>query len=143
MQFKNMFKLRMQHTGCEDYIQDNITSRKIKPPKADKPTKYKKWKRDSEWIGVALKTCLMSHPEGYSLIKDIKCGVKAWDILMGRYDKRTFNEGASRASDLQDLFSVVLDSTKKGSFSKFISKFESKDTFVKIDGKAPFRRIQV
>ena len=136
-QFKNLFRLKMQHTGCDRYICDSPTLRKIKPSRSDKPKRYKTWKRDSEWIGVALKTCLMGHAEGFALVKDIRCGVKAWDILMNRYDRRIFNGGASRATDLQDLFSVTLDSTKKGSFSKFISKFENKATFVQIDGQAP------
>ena len=56
----------------------------------------------------------MLHAKGYVLIKNERCGVKAWDILMGRYDNLKFNVDASRVSDLQELFNNTLEFTKKG-----------------------------
>lgn len=80
----------MKHTGCERYILDDKNKRKGKPDKSDKK-KYNKYKEDIHWISVALTTCLVGH-EAFILVKDISNGIKAWDILMERYDRRVFNE---------------------------------------------------
>ena len=132
-QFKSVFALKMEHTQCERYILDNVADRRIQPSKSDRPTRYRRWKKDVTWIGVALKTCLINHSEGFALIKDERDGVKAWDILMNRYDRRVFNEGSSRAGDLNSLLKITLESTSLGSFNKFISKFEKTATFVKVN----------
>ena len=131
--WKSVFRLKMQHTGCYDYLLDDKTKRKSKPSKSDCPSKYRKWKRDNKWICIALQTCLIGHYEGFALIKNERNGVVAWDILMNRYDRRVFNEGSSRAGDLQFLLDLTLESTKNGAFNKFISKFERAAEFVKIE----------
>ena len=121
-QFKHQFQLKMQLTDCAEYLLDDETLRRSKPSKSDSMKKYRKWKEDVKWIGVALKTCLINHQEGYTLIKNEMNGVTAWNILMNRYDRRKFNEGSASAVDLQSLLEVTLDSVKNGSFNKFISK---------------------
>lgn len=104
----------MKHTGCDKYILDDKKKRKAKPDKKDKK-RYKVYKEDVHWINVALTTCLVGH-EAFILIKDFSNGIKAWDALMNRYDRRVFNKGTARTGDLSELLDIKSESIKKGSY---------------------------
>ena len=87
----------------------------------------------SDSIAMSLQYILVGHYEAFSLIKDVENGVKAWDILMRRYDRRVFNEGTTRADDIHKLLEVTLDSIKVGAFNTFISKYEDIASYVKLN----------
>ena len=84
---------------------------------------------------MSRQTYLIDHNEAFALIQDEENGVKAWDILMERYDSRVFNEASRRADDLSALLKIKLDSIKVGAFNSFISKFKDTAAHVKLEGK--------
>ena len=80
----------MQHTGCEQYIRENIKKRPKKLSKLDK-LEFKKWWKDVEWIAVDLQTCLMGD-EALIWINYETNGVKVWDMLMKHMDNMWISE---------------------------------------------------
>ena len=132
--FISMFMLQMKHTGCDQYIHPVKDQRISKPSRSDKKER-KRYDKDVCWIARSLQQVLVSHNEAFSLIKEEDNGVKAWDILMKRYDRRVFNENSSRAYDLHKLLEVTLTSTRVGAFNTFISKFDDIASYVKMDGE--------
>ena len=131
--FTLMFRLKMQHTGCDRYIRDNKKKRPKRPSRLDRKA-YRKWNKDMEWIAVALQTCLLGH-EGLIWIKNETNGVKAWDILMKHFDVRTINPGAARTGDLTALIAIQLTSIARGCYGNYCQKFEKTAAYIKIEGK--------
>lgn len=106
--FTLLFCLKMQHTGCNRYIRENIKKRPKPPSRLDQKA-YKKWSKDMEWIAVALQMCLLGY-EGLIWIKNETNGVKDWDTHMKHFDVRTINPGAARTGDLTALIAIQLTS---------------------------------
>ena len=76
---------------------------------------------------IFVKQVLVNYNEAFSLVKEEDNGVKAWDILTKRYDRRVYNENTARSFDLHKLLDVTLTSTRVGAFNTFISKFDKMD----------------
>ena len=82
----------------------------------------------------------VNHNEAFSLVKEEDNGIKAWDILMNRYNRRVYNENSARAFDLHKLLDITLTSTRVGAFNTFISKFDDVASYVKMDGQVISRQ---